>query len=172
MIAVILIGGLVTGGEEAPPVPLVPNPPENARALTVPTDRARTIVVWPCGQPLRATPQQVRERRPPAGATVVELPATGGDRTLLVPHCQSKDGVSAAGKASGAIVAASNKHLPEVQGGGLSAGTLVAKSQVIMPAGSAAEVVVITPCRTPDAAEGRDAVLPADAGPIVLAPGC
>jgi hypothetical protein len=173
MIAVILIGGLVAGGEETPPVPRVPNPPENARALTVPADRARTVVVWPCGEPLRATPQQVRERRAPAGATVVRLPESGGDRTLLVPHCQSDEGVSAAGKPSGAMVAASEKHLPEAQGGGLIAGPLVAKSQVILPPGSSASIVVITPCRTADAAEGRDVVLPVGrSDPIALAPGC
>ena len=42
LIALFLIGGVIAKPEEAPPAPPVPNPPENARALTVPTDRART----------------------------------------------------------------------------------------------------------------------------------
>jgi hypothetical protein len=173
LIAVFVIGGILAAPEETPPPPPVPNPPENARALTVPADRTRTIVVWPCGRPLPATPQQVPERRTPAGATVVQLPESGGDRTALVPHCQSKEAVTASGKASAVLVAASGKHLPEAQGGGLTAASLVAKSQVILPGGSSATTVVIQPCRTADAAEGRDAVLAvARAVPIALAPGC
>jgi hypothetical protein len=173
LIVLFLIGGVIAKPEEAPPPPPVPNPPENARALTVPTDRARTIVVWPCGKPIQATPQQVRERIPPAGATVFELPEAGGNRTMLVPHCQSKEAVSAGGQASAALLAAPERRLPEAQGGGLLAGPLVAKSQVILPGGASAAIVVIPPCRTADAAEGRDAILAVGrSAPIALAPGC
>jgi hypothetical protein len=174
LLAIFLIGGLVAGGGETVPPPPVPNPPENARALTVPTERARKIVVSACGEPVRGTARVVAERRTPAGTTIVELPRQPGDRTILVPHCQSKQAVSASGRASAALVAASGKRLTEVQGGGLSAGAIAAKSQVILPGGSAAAIVVIPPCRTPDAAKGRDALLPVErpGSAVVIAPSC
>jgi hypothetical protein len=172
LLAGFLIGGLLAGGEEVPPPPPVPNPPESARALSVTTNRERLVVVSPCGAPVRETARQAREGEAPTGATRVLLPEAGGDRTIFVPHCQEERGVTASGTASGAVVAASGKQLPEVQGGGLSAGPLVAKSQVILPGGSAASIVVIAPCATPDATEGRDAILPVSQEQVAIAPSC
>ena len=171
--AAFVIGGLLAGGEEVPPPPPVPNPPENSRALSVQTNRTRLLVVSPCGaRPGRAARPVAEGRRAPTGSTVVELPEAGGDRTILVPHCQNDRGVTASGTASAAMVAASGRQLAEVQGGGLSTGPLVAKSQVILPGGSAAEIVVIPPCRTPDATQGRDAILPVGRERVAIAPSC
>jgi hypothetical protein len=173
LIAAFLIGGLVAGGEEVPPPPPVPNPPENARALSVATNRPLTVIVPPCGEPVRDTTGQAAEGRAPARATVVQLPGAEGDRTVLVPHCQTDRAVTAAGNPSAAMVVAGGKQLTEVQGGGLLAGPLVAKSQVILPGGSSATTVVIAPCRTADAAEGRDVILPIGrTEPVVTAPSC
>jgi hypothetical protein len=102
----------------------------------------------------------------------VELPSAAGDRTVLVPHCQNDRGVTASGTASAAMVAASGRQLTEVQGGGLSAGPLAAKSQVILPGGSAASTVVIPPCRRPEPTPGRDVILPVTSEQVVTAPPC
>jgi hypothetical protein len=166
------IGAIVAGKEEVPPPPPVPNPPESARALSVQTNRTRLVVVSPCGAPVAETARLAREDRAPVGATRVELPEAAGDRTVLVPHCQTDTGVTASGTASGAMVAASGRQLTEVQGGGLAAGPLAAKSQVILPGGSSASIVVIPPCRTPDATEGRDAILPVEESEVAIAPSC
>jgi hypothetical protein len=172
LLAGFLIGGLLAGGEEVPPPPPVPNPPESARALSVNTNRERLLVVSPCGEPVQETARQAREGRAPTGATRVLLPEAGGDRTILVPHCQDERGVTASGTASAAVVAASGRQLPEVEGGGLSAGPLAAKSQVILPGGSSASIVVIPPCEPPVATQGRDAILPLTSEQVVTAPSC
>jgi hypothetical protein len=173
LVAVLAIGAIVAGGEEVPPPPPpVPNPPENSRALSLQTNRTRLLVVSPCGQPVAETARQAREGRAPVGATRVELPEAAGDRTVLVPHCQTEGGVTASGTASGAMVAASGRQLTEAQGGGLLSGPLVAKSQVILPGGSSASIVVIPPCRTPDATEGRDVILPVEESEVATAPSC
>jgi hypothetical protein len=172
-VAALAIGAIVAGGEEAPPPPPpVPNPPESARALSLQTNRTRLVVVSPCGQPVAQTARQAREGGAPVGATRVELPEAAGDRTVLVPHCQTDTGVTASGTASGAMVAASGRQLTEAQGGGLLSGPLVAKSQVILPGGSSASIVVIPPCRTPDATEGRDVILPVEESEVATAPSC
>jgi hypothetical protein len=168
----LAIGAIVAGGEEVAPPPPVPNPPESARALSVPTNRTRLLVVSPCGAPVDETARQALQGRAPVGATRVELPEAAGDRTVLVPHCQTEGGVTSSGTASAAVVAASGRQLTEVQGGGLAAGPLAAKSQVILPGGSAASIVVIPPCRTPDATQGRDAILPVEGTEVVVAPSC
>ena len=173
LVAAFAIGAIVLGGEEVPPPPPpVPNPPENSRALSLQTNRTRLLVVSPCGQPVAETARQAREGRAPVGATRVELPEAAGDRTVLVPHCQTEGGVTASGTASGAMVAASGRQLTEAQGGGLLSGPLVAKSQVILPGGSSAAIVVIPPCRTPDATQGRDAILPVEETEVAIAPSC
>jgi len=173
LVALLAIGAIVLGGEEVPPPPPpVPNPPENSRALSLQTNRTRLLVVSPCGEPVGETARLAREGRAPVGATRVELPEAAGDRTVLVPHCQTEGGVTASGTASGAMVAASGKQLTEAQGGGLLSGALVAKSQVILPGGSAASIVVIPPCRTPDATEGRDVILPVEESEVATAPSC
>src|SRR4051812_1278496 len=166
-VLIVLLGGgvILFKSSKKSSKPKVPQ--ENARALSVPTNQARTVVVAPCNTPVGQTTGPGTP-----GATSLELPAGGGTRYVLVPHCQPKAGVteSPGPIPSAAYVLPAGARPSEGQGGSLLAGQLVARTQLLLPNGAKTATIVVPPC-TKTTAGKRDVALSGDAS-TVTAPKC
>jgi hypothetical protein len=170
LIVLFAIGMVAFGGKKKSTPP--PVPPESARVLSVPANRARTVVVPPCNTPVQQTSSAAAKGQTVPGATTFELPRGSGVRFVLVPHCQPKAGVTEdpGSIPSAAIVLAGGQRPTEAQGGNFSAAGANARTQLILPNGSAARTVVVPPCKNKTAGK-RDVALPGN-GSVVVAPGC
>jgi hypothetical protein len=171
-VLIVLLGGgvlLFKGGKKSSG-PKVPQ--ENARAVSVPTDRPRTVVVAPCNTPVEQTTTSAAKGESTPGATTLELPRGNGTRFVLVPHCLPKAGVTATpgNIPSAAFVLADKERPVEGQGGTLTAGSAVARTQLILPNGAKTATIVVAPC-TKKAAGKRDVALSGDSS-TVTAPKC
>jgi hypothetical protein len=173
VIVLLAIGVVGFGGKKKSKGPKVP--PETARALSLPVNRARTVVVPPCNTPVEQTTRSAARGQATPGATTLQVPAGSGVRYVLIPHCQPKAGVTSSpgNIPSAAFVLASGQRPPEGQGGSLSSDGVTARTQLILPNGSGASTVVVPPC-TEKTAGKRDVVLGAEkAGShTVVAPSC
>ena len=149
--------------------------PENARALLVPADRQRTVIIPPCGTPLEDTVRNARAGQGTPGATTFQLPRRQGQYTVLVPHCVGGTGaITLDGNLpSGALVLHDTERRTETEGGIEEAG-LLARSQVVVSGGASAETLVVPACEKKGGAKGRDAVLGAGSGGsrVATAPAC
>jgi hypothetical protein len=149
--------------------------PANARALLVPADRQRTVVIPPCGTPLEDTLRNARAGEGTPGATTFELPRRQGQYTVLVPHCVGGTGsITLDGNLpSGALVLHDTERRTETEGGIEESG-LLARSQVVVSGGASAETIVVPGCEKPTGTAGRDAVLGAGSGSsrVATAPAC
>lgn len=152
MIVVLAIAGIVGESKKK-------SPPKSFfavgsyRAVVVPTDRPRTVVVTPCNAPSTGagvgTP----------GATTVRLQANSGMRTVVVPKCVATKGTQANGTANAASAAFVLKAgaQPKIS------------SQVVLPSDSPARTIVVAPCSGQGAA--RETVL-SPRGSTAVAPAC
>ncbi len=123
---------------EKPPVPA------NARALVLPSDdAARTVVIAPCGTDPRESADDAREDRATPNTVRFVFPRGGGDRAVLVPDCSPKAGVSAA---NSGLPAAAFVLPVGTRENRLEVPPLRAESQAVVPNGSEAKTVVISPC--------------------------
>jgi hypothetical protein len=170
LIAVFAIGVFAFGGKKKSKGPTVPQ--ESARALSVPANVARTVVVAPCNTPVEQTSRSAARGEGTPGATTFELPRGTGVRYVLVPHCMPKAGVTSSPGSipSAAFVLAEGQRPTEGKGGTFSAAGATARTQLILPNGSAARTVVVPPCKKKTAGK-RDVALPGN-GSTVVAPGC
>jgi len=164
LIALFVLGSLVFGsgsGEMTMPDPA--SLPESARAVKLPGEREYTVVVPPCGTRAEATVRNVKRDLATPGATMLTAPAREGVTTVLVPHCQPGTGATNAGGdlPSAAFVLPGEERTGEAQGT-LSVNGAIARSQVLLPAGSEVETIVIPPCARSTA--GGDVVLEAEEG--------
>jgi hypothetical protein len=135
-----------------------------SRAVIVPTaDRARTIVVPPCGT---GAPVTGGDQTRTLGTTTVRLPQGPGFRVVVVPRC----GAGKAGATGASPVPSAAFVLREgtrIQAGrpanGSSGPTKGVLSQLIVPTGSEATTIVVPQCTrpatTPHTANGRGVVL-------------
>jgi hypothetical protein len=159
-VLIVLLGGgvILSKSGKKSSGPKVPQ--ENSRALSVPTNRARTVVVAPCNTPLQQTTSSAAKGQGTPGATTLELPKGGGTRFVLVPHCQPKAGVTSTPGSipSAAYVLPSGDRPAEGQGGSLVAGHLVARTQLLLPNGARTATIVVPPC-TKKTAGKRDVAL-------------
>jgi hypothetical protein len=123
------------------------------RAVVVPTDHPRTVVVTPCNAP--ATGVNVGT----PGATTLRLQANSGMRTVVVPKCVATKGTQANGTANAASAAFVLKagEQPKIS------------SQVVVPSDSAARTIVVAPCTRQGAARE---VLLTPRGDTAVAPAC
>jgi hypothetical protein len=171
-VLIVLLGGgvILMKSSKKSSKPKVPQ--ENARALSVPTNLARTVVVAPCNTPLQQTTSAAAKGQGTPGATTFELPQGGGTRYVLVPHCQPKAGVTETPGPipSAAYVLPSGARPSEGQGGSLLAGQMVARTQLLLPNGAKTSTIVVAPC-TKKSAGKRDVALSGDAR-TVAAPKC
>src|SRR3954451_7986248 len=160
LIVLFAIGMVAFGGKKKSTPAAVP--PESARVLSVPANRARTVVIPPCNTPVEQTTRNAASGQPTPGATTLRFPAGSGTRYVLIPHCQTDAVTSNPGNIpSAAYALASGERPPEGQGGSLSAGAFTARTQLILPNGSTATTVVVPPCKEKTAGK-RDVVLGSD----------
>jgi hypothetical protein len=172
VLAVVLaIAGIVGESKKKPP-PTSFLQGGSFRAVVVPTDRPRTVIVTPCNAPAPTTGQGALDT---PGVTTVRLVANAaGRRTLLVPRCGALKGTATNGTAnlpSAAFVLKPGEQ-PTVQPKAASAGVL---SQVLVPDNSRASTIVVPPCtagtKPPGGTERQVVVQPGATGTAV-APAC
>src|SRR3954469_10495871 len=86
MAVIFVIAGVVgESKQKTPPKSFVEG--GSFRAVVVPVDRPRTVVVTPCGAP---SPQTGAGAAQPPGVTNIRLDAsTGATRTVLIPRCST-----------------------------------------------------------------------------------
>jgi hypothetical protein len=123
-----------------------------ARAVVVPTDRARTVVVPPCATGAEITAQNASRQSSQIGSTTVQLPPGTGTRTLLVPKCGATKGAHQVGTSN---LPSAVFVLPLG-----SAGASNMKSQVIVPNGSPATTVVVPQCEGKNGTGRSEVVAP------------
>jgi hypothetical protein len=172
LIVIFAVGAFALGGKKKKTTPA--SKPETARALVLPADRARTIVVPPCQTPLQATVKNARAGKGTPGATTFVLPKGQGQRTVLIPHCQPGTGaITMDGTIpSAALVLGVTERQTETEGG-IEAGGFLARSQVVLTGGAGASTLVVPPCAKKGAAKGRDAALGGGGGSgVAVAPAC
>lgn len=175
LILVVVIGVVVSSGGKKKVK--APSPPVSARALVLPANRSRTVVVPSCNTPVSSTARNAARGRPTPGATTVELPQGRGSRTLLVPHCQpTKTGSTTAdgGIPSAVFVLPGAKRLSKDGEGRVENDEVVAESQLLLRDRSSSSTIVVPPCIKKPAGKGRDVVLSAARGnpDLVVAPAC
>ena len=76
LIALFAIGMVAFGGKKKSTPAAVP--PESARVLSVPANRARTVVVPPCNTPVQQTSSAAAKGQTVPGATPSSCPAAVG----------------------------------------------------------------------------------------------
>jgi len=146
--------------------------PETARALVVPGTLARTVIVAPCNTPVEQTTQVAEGGEVPPGATSVELPRGAGTRYVLVPHCKPGSTTAVGNIPSSALVLAARVRPIEGTGGTFGIQGANARTQLILPNGSKATTIVVSPCAKASSGK-RDVVLSEERGSkTVVAPRC
>lgn len=181
LIALLVIGALATESTTTTVVTTV-GPPNNARAVVVPTNDgvARTVVVPPCNTPVIQTLRNAAKRKATPNTVALVLSAGPSARAVIVPDCLKASG---AVTATGGLPSAAFVLPVGVKGDGIPTLQLGARSQVIVPAGSPAKVLVVPPCTgrvgpkkpapSSGASEGQDVVLsPRKGSDTVAAPAC
>src|SRR3712207_3483116 len=142
------------------------------RAVVVPTDKPRTVVVTPCDAPSPTTGNGAM-RTP--GVTTVRLQGGSGLRTVLVPRCSALAGTQANGMVnlpSAAFVLKPGERADTVA----KAAKTGVQGQLILPGDSDAETIVVPPCKaqkTPKALAQKEVVLePGELPGTAVAPAC
>ena len=178
LIVVLAIGALVATSSKKS-ASKMPPPPESARAVVLPANQSRTVVIPPCNTPVSDTARVAGggRRTGTPGATAFELPQEQGVHTLLVPHCQpTKTGsVNAEGSIpSAAFILPNERRLTKDREGKIHYQGVIAESQLILPDRSKVATVVVPACTKKEGSKGRDIVLGADRGnaELVVAPSC
>ena len=177
LIVVFVIGGVVAGGGKKSKSKGATIAPVSARAVVLPANQTRTVVVPPCNTPVDTTARNAASDRPTPGATTVELPQASGVHTLLVPHCQpTKSGSTNADGSipSAAFVLGDGKRLTKDPEGRIEADGVIAAAQLILPEGSDTSTIVVPPCTKKSAGNERDSVLSADKdnSDLAVGPSC
>jgi hypothetical protein len=142
------------------------------RAVVVPTDKPRTVVVTPCDAPSPTTGNGAL-RTP--GVTTVRLQRDSGMRTVLVPRCNALNGTQQNGMVnlpSAAFVLKPGERADTVA----KAAKTGVQGQLIVPSRSDAETIVVPPCRAqkaPKPLAQKEVVLEAGSLPgTAVAPAC
>jgi hypothetical protein len=167
---VLLGGGSLVLGSKKKETPKSFTAAGSFRAVVVPTDRPRTVVVTPCNAPAPETGDGARV----AGATTVRLAGGTGLRTVLVPRCNAATGTSVNGMAnrpSAAFVLKAGDKPPNVPAKPSDKGV---QSHLVLPSQSSAETIVVPPCRAgtkPQGDAARQIVLNPQ-GSSAVAPDC
>jgi hypothetical protein len=122
---------------------------EASRAVLIPTDTARRVVVPPCGTgtPVASKPADALAKTP--GSVAIILKAQRGDRIVLVPRCRASQGAQPSegvNLPSAAFVLPIGARVTAGRGGSAEAGTELVQSQLLVPARSPIKTVVVPRC--------------------------
>lgn len=173
IILLFAVGGLLVKKKK-------PSPPTNpgARALIVPTDRARTVVVPPCATGVGVTAQDAAGQAGREGSIRLTLQAGRGVRVVLVPRCTLQAGKSTGTSISvpsAAFVLPVDAKGPAANGGkgiGISAGT---EGSLVVPQGSTVATIVVPACEKSNDTSGTNQAVVGPlqpGGTVALAPDC
>ena|SRR5436190_14229994 len=176
VLAVMLAVAGVVGGssKQSPPKSFVAA--GSFRAVVVPTETARTVVVTSCNAPAPDARAGARRHLRTPGVTAVRLQPGRGVRTVLVPRCSAAKGTQLNGTAnmpSAAFVLKPGSHPPALPAKPQPTGVL---AQVVVPGASPVRTIVVPPCRAgtqPVRAALRQIVLGSGPRPATaVAPAC
>jgi hypothetical protein len=175
---VVILGGVAIAMKKKTTTPKQ----EASRLLRVPTDRARRVIVPPCGTGtnVAATKADVLVKTP--GTIAFRLQKLTGERLVLVPRCRASQGAAASegvNLPSAAFILPIGAQVTAGRGGSAQAGTEKVESQIAIFANSPVDTVVIPRCvQTAKEAEknatGRTIVIKGERGDpkVALAPPC
>jgi hypothetical protein len=163
MVLALGVGAAVLDKKKEPPKP----EQEIARALLVPTERERRVIVPPCGTGVPVASIDADELATTPGSVALVLKKGRGDRILLVPRCTASQGAQASEGAnlpSAVFVLPVGANIDAGRGGSVEAGTELVQSQLVVPANSPVKTVVVPRCiESREAAEatatGRSVIL-------------
>lgn len=155
---------------------------EISRAVLIPTERERRVIVPPCGTGVPVSSIDPDALATTPGSIAFVLKQGRGDRILSIPRCQASQGAApseGANLPSAAFVLPVAANLDAGRAGSVEAGTELVQSQLVVPANSPIETVVVPRCiESRDAAEetatGRTVILDPLKGQrdAALAPPC
>ena len=143
---------------------------KGGRAVLVPTsDRARTVVVPPCGTGVAVSAQNAEEQSETTGSTRLTIPQAPGTRVVVVPRCPARSGGTLP---SAAFVLAPGSKIP-VKGDKAARNSVVQdlRSQVVVPQASPATTIVVPACSA-KGDKGSSAVVGQPGKSIAVAPPC
>jgi hypothetical protein len=155
---------------------------EASRLLRVPTDRARRVIVPPCGTGTNVASTKADALVKTPGTIAFRLQKETGERLILVPRCRASQGAAASegvNLPSAAFILPIGAQVTAGRGGSAQAGTEKVESQIAIFANSPVNTVVITRCiQSSKEAEkngtGRTIVIKGERGDpaVALAPPC
>jgi hypothetical protein len=155
---------------------------EASRLLRVPTDRARRVIVPPCGTGTNVAAIKADALAKTPGTIAFRLQKETGERLVLVPRCRASQGAAPSegvNLPSAAFILPIGAQVTAGRGGSAQAGTEKVESQIAIFANSPVQTVVISRCiQTAQEAEkhgtGRTIVIKGERGDpkVALAPPC
>lgn len=155
VIAIIVAGYFVT--KKKPKSAVVPG----ERAVIVPTDVSRTVIVVPCGTGAAVATTNATKALNTTGSVAMTFSAGGGPRVVMVPKCNSGRGGNAGETPfpSAAFVYKAGTPLPVIGGArsvsfsssssselSIAGNRFSAELAVTLPTGSSARNIVVGPC--------------------------
>jgi hypothetical protein len=183
VILVVLIAGYFVA-KKSPPSAVVPG----ERAVVIPTDVTRTVIVVPCGTGAAVATTDAAKALNTIGSVAVTFPAGHGNRVVMVPKCNGGH-AGVAGQTnlpSAAFVYQAGTPLPVIGGArsvsskGFSssesssaANRFSAELEVTLPAGSSARNIVVGPCERSRYNGPAESILqPSQNQTTAIAPSC
>jgi hypothetical protein len=154
---------------------------EAARAVLVPTEVARRVIVPPCGTGVPVTSENAGALARTPGSIVFVLQRDRGLRIVLVPRCQASQGAAPSEGAqlpSAAFLLPVGANITAGRGGSAEAGTELVQSQLTVPGNSTIRTVVVPRCierreQAKKTVSGRAVILvPRQSKTTALAPPC
>jgi hypothetical protein len=122
---------------------------EASRLVRVPTERAREVIVPPCGTGTNVAATRPDELRKTPGTIAFRLARNHGDRLVLVPRCRASQGAQPSegvNLPSAAFILPIGAQVTAGRGGSAQAGTEKVESQLVVPANSQIDTVVVPRC--------------------------
>ena len=168
VVMAVLVIGLGVGAAVLDKKKETPKPEQEiSRALLVPTERERRVIVPPCGTGVPVASIDADELATTPGSVALVLKKGRGDRILLVPRCTASQGAApseGANLPSAIFVLPVGANIDAGRGGSVEAGTELVQSQLVVPANSPIRTVVVPRCiESREAAEatatGRTVIL-------------
>jgi hypothetical protein len=155
---------------------------EASRLVRVPTEKARLVIVPPCGTGTNVAAIKPKALIQTPGTIQFRLKRDNGDRLVLVPRCRASQGAQPSegvNLPSAAFILPIGAQVTAGRGGSAQAGTEKVESQLVVPANSPIKTIVVPRClETAKEAEknatGRTLILDPVRGlpAVALAPPC
>jgi hypothetical protein len=142
---VVIMGGIAIAMKKQTSKPQQ----EAARLVRVPTERDREVIVPPCGTGTNVAATNPRALAKTPGAIAFRLQKGNGDRLVLVPRCRASQGAAPSegvNLPSAAFILPIGAQVTAGRGGSAEAGAELVESQLVVPANSTIETIVVGGC--------------------------